>query len=332
VKDGHVTIYDVAAKAGVHASTASRALSGLSVRKANRLAVEQAAAELGYLPNEAARSLRVVRTMTVGMVFNQLTSALGVELLGSVSAALDKAGYSLFVSTALGNPERYDQLLRRFIERRVDALLCVHGRGPAPALERYKSAKIPALALISKGDAFEALPLVSPSIEVAAGACVTELAALGHQRFAVVGLGRPINLIDDFVSAAGDRAAVLVARRHESGAIDTDDLFAKVEAFSPRPTVIVALLADAIAILDTAERTGRAVPADFSLVAIRDRSVQTQPTRIPLSLIHVDPTAAGARAAEVILAWLEDKTPLEADLKVPGGSWLPRASIGPASR
>src|SRR5207253_748691 len=110
-------------------STASRALAGLRVKKANLNAVQKAAAELGYLPSAAARSLRVVRTMTVGMVFNQLTSALGIELLSSVSATLEKAGYSLFISTAQGSVARYDQLLRRFIEHRVDALICVQGQG-----------------------------------------------------------------------------------------------------------------------------------------------------------------------------------------------------------
>ena len=73
----------------------------MKVNVRNREAVQKAAADLGYVPNEAARSLRVVRTMTVGMVFNELTGPLGMELLGALASELDQNGYSLFVSTAL---------------------------------------------------------------------------------------------------------------------------------------------------------------------------------------------------------------------------------------
>ena len=53
-----VTLHEVAARAGVSIATVSRALNGLAVSKANRTRVEAAARELGYVPNEAARTLR----------------------------------------------------------------------------------------------------------------------------------------------------------------------------------------------------------------------------------------------------------------------------------
>ncbi|HYM34797.1 MAG TPA: LacI family DNA-binding transcriptional regulator, partial [Steroidobacteraceae bacterium] len=140
MKDGHVTLEDVAKRARVSVSTASRALAGFKVNKKNAQKVQRAAADLGYVMNEAARSLRNVRTQTVGLVFHELTGAFGIELLSSISSRLDAHGYCVFVATAQGENERYDKLVHRFLERRVDALLCVHGAGTGAALNRFVSA------------------------------------------------------------------------------------------------------------------------------------------------------------------------------------------------
>ena len=44
--------------------------------------------------------------MTVGLVFFELTSALGMEILDALTSGLDAKGYSLFISTAQGQPSR----------------------------------------------------------------------------------------------------------------------------------------------------------------------------------------------------------------------------------
>src|SRR5690606_30494164 len=68
-----VTIKDVARAAGVSASTACRALgSGELVRPETRGRVRQAAAELGYPPNRAARGLSTGRSGNIGLIVTDL--------------------------------------------------------------------------------------------------------------------------------------------------------------------------------------------------------------------------------------------------------------------
>src|SRR5580698_4212384 len=67
-----VTLHQVAARAGVSIATASRALNGLAVSAPAQNRVRQAVAELGYVANEAARSLRSDRTLTMGLIFFDL--------------------------------------------------------------------------------------------------------------------------------------------------------------------------------------------------------------------------------------------------------------------
>ncbi len=64
-----VTLQHVADRAGVSIATASRALAGSVASAASAERVLAAATELGYIPNEAARSLRAARTMTIGVAF-----------------------------------------------------------------------------------------------------------------------------------------------------------------------------------------------------------------------------------------------------------------------
>ena len=132
-RPSRVTLHHVAARAGVSIATVSRALNGLPVAPENQQRVEQAAAELGYVPNEAARSLRSDRTLTLGLIFFQLGPNRGVDLLDELGATVEQGGYSLLISTARGDPNNYSVLMRRFLERRVDGLFCsAPARRPGP--------------------------------------------------------------------------------------------------------------------------------------------------------------------------------------------------------
>ena len=69
------TIHDVARKAGVASITVSRVVnhSGYVSREV-RERVEQAIAELGYVPNTLARSFRSRRTQTIALVLTDITN------------------------------------------------------------------------------------------------------------------------------------------------------------------------------------------------------------------------------------------------------------------
>ena len=70
------TIYDVAKKAKVSPSTVSRVLHNKGyASERSRKAVQQAARDLGYVTNVAARNLRLRRTRTIGMVCFDISHA-----------------------------------------------------------------------------------------------------------------------------------------------------------------------------------------------------------------------------------------------------------------
>ena len=70
------TIRDVALLANVSIGTVSRVVNDAAdVRPQIRKAVESAIAELGYVPNAAAKSMRMGRTKTVGCILREINIA-----------------------------------------------------------------------------------------------------------------------------------------------------------------------------------------------------------------------------------------------------------------
>ena len=330
MKEAHVTLHDVAKRAGVSVATASRALTGTKVNKKNQAKVAKAAAELGYVPNEAARSLRNTKTNTVGVVFSQLNSPLSTEVLDALASGLDEKGYSLFVATAQGVEERFDTLVHRFLERRVDALLCINPSGEGAALSRYFQASIPVVALFSKTGGYESLPLIASSVKDAANECIARLQTLGHRVVGVLRPGRrsrPIEAFRDYARKAG-----LTVRTYDitEGLLDAVGLLNLMVSEPQRPTVVVARQMDAVRLFEAADELGVIVPKMLSIVAIRDRTQQMPATRLPMSMIHLNPGKIGVEAAEIIARMLSGESNFKKDISIETGSWVERGTIGPA--
>src|SRR5689334_21695498 len=95
------TINEVAARAGVSRGTASRVVTGHArVSPRARAAVEQAVAELGYVPNAAARALVRRRTDAVALVIAESEERVFAEpffagVVRGVGAALADADRQL---------------------------------------------------------------------------------------------------------------------------------------------------------------------------------------------------------------------------------------------
>lgn len=97
--DRTVTLDDVAAHAGVHASTVSRTLSRPDLVNAKTLARVTAAIEqLGYVPNRAARQLAGGRTATVAMLVPDITNPFFSSVVQAAQRRAGAAGRLLLLA------------------------------------------------------------------------------------------------------------------------------------------------------------------------------------------------------------------------------------------
>jgi LacI family transcriptional regulator len=122
-------IREVARRAGVSISTVSRYLNHKVVSPAAERRIEEAIRELAYLPNRIARSLKMKRTMTLGMVIPDITNPYFPEVVKGVDSAARAAGFNLILAYAGEDPSIEWEHLQTMRALRCDGVVLI----PAPS-------------------------------------------------------------------------------------------------------------------------------------------------------------------------------------------------------
>lgn len=131
-----VTLTDVARRAGVSQSTASRVING-SARRVDehyRTLVLAAAAELGYTPNLAAQAIARGTSTTVALIASSITDAYFSHLTGELLRAAEAMDLRLAIAVSERRADREVELVREFRAQRARAIvLAGTGFRDAPA-------------------------------------------------------------------------------------------------------------------------------------------------------------------------------------------------------
>ncbi|MFG5410406.1 LacI family DNA-binding transcriptional regulator [Piscinibacter sakaiensis] len=208
-----VNLKDLSAHLGLSPTTVSRALSGYSdVSPATRERVRQAAQELGYQPNRAARQVALGRADAVGIVYSPATEFLGnpsfLQMLEGLARTLDEAGCDLLLAAAPTEDELpiYDRMVRG---RRVDALVVAHTLREDPRIRYLQDSGFPFVAYgrTARADGF---PWFDFDNEACSRLAVQALVAAGHRMIAYV--HAPLHYNFAFQRHAGFLAAMRKAR------------------------------------------------------------------------------------------------------------------------
>lgn len=122
-----VTLADVARRAGLSSSAASMILNGRPDTRLSKDAhdrVNRAAAELGYRPNVAARSLRMDKTQTIGFISDTVaTTRFASGLIKGALAAAEQAEHVILLTETGGDPARQTEAIAALLDRQVDGII-----------------------------------------------------------------------------------------------------------------------------------------------------------------------------------------------------------------
>ena len=188
-----IGIREFAHHLGLSIGTVSRALNDRpDVNPLTRLRVREAAANLGYSPNQSGRSLRRGRTDVVGMLIpsssdNTLINTVFLDVLEGLKRRLGE--HSLDLAIFLES-ERDDRVgaLRRLTERGLaDALIIADTQSIDPRVEYLAKLGKP-FVTFGRTRAPARHAWVDPDFEAAVEGAVSHLFALGHRR---IGLALP---------------------------------------------------------------------------------------------------------------------------------------------
>jgi len=195
-----VTLLDVARRAKVSKSTASRALSVPGrVNEKTAARIHRAAEALNYVSHGVARALTTRRTRTIGAVIPTLDNAIYAISAHSMEQRLQKAGYMLFVACHEFDLDVETSAVEALISRGVDGIALVGLKHNRKTLALLARARMPYVLTWNYQNGRQ--PCVGFNNREAGFLIADYLIRLGHRKFAVIA----------GITKGNDRAAARVA-------------------------------------------------------------------------------------------------------------------------
>jgi DNA-binding LacI/PurR family transcriptional regulator len=294
---GRPTLEEVAMRAGVGRGTVSRVING-SPRVSDRAkaAVEAAIAELGYVPNRAARALAGNRTDAIALAIPEAETRLFAEpyfsdIIRGVGAELADTDMQLLL-TLIRTPKERARFAQYLTAHRVGGVLLVSVHEDDPLPDLLERLEMPAVLNGRRSD-LESVSYVDADNVGGARAAVAHLIARGRRRVATI-TGPPdmyvarcrLDGYHQAVAEAGlDLADSLVARgdfTEEGGRRAMRDLLVRSPGIDGVFAASDVMAAGARAVL---RESGRTVPDDVALVGFEDSAIAR----------HMDPALTSVR-------------------------------------
>ncbi len=180
------TIRDVALRAGVSTATVSRVLAGIGNPKPETsAAVMAAAAGLGYRPSGVARSLRMKRTRTFGLIVTDIQNPFFPELVQAADMAARSLGYSILLGSAAYDEHRAMHYLDLMVDRRVDGMIIASSQLSEESRLWLLSSPVPVVVVNAEPTGLPVMVITSDNVG-GARLAVEHLVGLGHRRIAYV--------------------------------------------------------------------------------------------------------------------------------------------------
>ncbi len=305
---GRVTLHDVARATGVSKSTVSRMLDERLPRSESEKArhVRKIAAELGYVRDVSAASLRRGTTGMIGVIVSRLTDTVVAMMYESLARAAAKSGRFTIVATTEDEPDAERLAAEMLLRRGVDGLVLATAREGSNFTDELAERGIPHVLVLRRNGTSRA----SIGDDPLGGYLATRhLLDLGHRDIAI--LGGPEYALNAHDRVTGYRNAleeagveirpewiVYSAFGIEAGAEAAETLLAS----EVRPTAIFAVNDNiAIGALSTLTRRGISVPDDMSLVGYNDIPLVAH-LPVPLTSMRVPFDQVATSALELLSA------------------------------
>jgi DNA-binding LacI/PurR family transcriptional regulator len=314
VRSRRATLNDVGALSRVSYQTVSRVVNNSPlVAEKTRERVLKAIAELGYLPNRAARRLATRRSRVIGMIGSHITYYGPAQVMLSVEETAKQHGYNLmFAGVQSGSKPQVAAAIDDLFEHQVDGLvLGVRVEGGLEAIRKLCRG-VPFVALDPSN--VSDVPTVIVDQQYGTRLAIQHLLNLGHQQIACIG-GPP-----SWSASKERRRGWAKALKHAglepgpylegdwsaaSGFAATEKMM--VEAPGQFTAIVAANDHMALGALRALHAHGIEVPGQMSVVGYDDLP-ESRFFEPPLTTIHHDFARQGERCVEVLLSMINRQT------------------------
>lgn len=312
VYDGRVakpTIQDVARAAGVHPGTASRALNPAlagRITPATTKRVQEAAAELGYVPDQFGRSLRTRRSHNIGVLIPDLGNPVFPPIVRGIEDTLREAGYEALIANTDDSADREARLISVLTGRRCDGFIIASSRIDDPAVSTLRDSATP-VVLVNRLVNTQAASVVSDDT-AGIQAAVAHLAHLGHTDIAHVTGPATLSMTQvrrqafrDAMAAAGLTVQPQWVAEAARYAVDEGrQAFARMLDRAVPSAVIAGNDMIAVGCYLALQNRGLRCPDDVSVVGFNDMPLAGS-LAPPLTTVAIPQHEIGAAAAQLVL-------------------------------
>lgn len=309
---------DVARVAGTSQTVVSYVLNGkapATISEATRQRVRDAIAELGYVPDLTARSLRSRKTMTIGAIIPDITNPYFTEFVRGIQDPAQVAGYDVIIYNTDGERSLELNALNSTSRGRVDGLITSTYALTTEDFDRTVAQQVPIVVLGEPDDL--QLPVGAPFDRIyvpgddGAHAVTNYLVHQGHRRVGMI-VGSPH-------LANGERRVVGYRRALTEAGLPVDDalirwgdwsessghmLMTELLALSDRPTAVFAandLMA--FGAMLACRAAGIRIPDDVAIAGY-DNVQLAQLVMPALTTLDQHPRQVGTAAARLLIGRL----------------------------
>lgn len=300
-------ILQVAKRARVSTATVSRVLNASDlVRPATTERVRRAIAELNYVRNPSARSLRLGRTQLFGLIVSDIKNPFFPELIDAFEGIAAEQGIDVIFTHTNYDTKRLQSCVRRMVERGVEGIAVMTSEMDEEALAPLLSSRI-AVVLLNQPALQDKYRNVAVEYSQGFIQALQHLNSMGHREIGFIA-GPPA-----FSSAVRRRRSwetvmkqlrlpirpgrVVIGGMHVEGGTNA---MKQMLELKNRPTAVVAtndLMA--VGALHAALRAGLRIPKDLSVVGFDDLPVSSM-VMPPLTTIELPRREIAAHAFEML--------------------------------
>lgn len=274
-----ITLQDVGKRAGVSAMTVSRVINGRAgVDVETQRKVEEAIAELDYVPNRIARGLLSQKTQTIGLIVPDVVNPFFAPVVRGAETTARRSGYRVLLCNSEGDLRLEREYIEDLMAHRVEGLLL------APANDGSRHSVFPLLrgsfpvVLLDRALPDSECDLVVCDSVSGARRLIEHLLTVGHRDIATLTDAEDTSTGRDRLQGYREAlaAAGLPFRPDRVFRTTVDQIGGyraaqEVLALEPRPTVIFAVNnMTAVGAMKALREQGLSVPEDMGLVCFDD--------------------------------------------------------------
>jgi LacI family transcriptional regulator len=337
-KRTRITRKDVAERAGVSVAVVSYVVNDgpRPVSPETQARVKQAIEELGYYPNELARSLSRGKSATIGLMLPNLKNPVYAEIAESFENVCTASGYTVMLTGTDRDPAKERKLTETLRSKQVDGVVILPSEEPYPFLKLFQQAHIPMVVL--EHDLADTHCIVIDDRQ-GGRLAMQHLLSLGHRRIALIqretlsphghlrGLGCREMLEESGIPL--DPALVIVGKAGQAAG------YAAMQQWLALPDPPTAVFAHndmlAVGAMRAIFDAGLTVPTDISVVGHDDTTIIDY-LNPRLTTVKFPVMEMGRRAGQIILELVQQPDSMPAQTITLPVELVIRASTAPPQK